>query len=98
MDECHPEGIHDQGAYELGNVRIITNDENKLAAMFGSKNHQFGKTGANSPNWGRYPSEETKKKMGASMTGKPKSEEHKQKMSASMTGSNNPNWGKRSKN
>jgi group I intron endonuclease len=53
--------------------------------------------GMNNPNYGKHPSDETKRKICESNKGKHKgnlSEEHRKKISNRLKGENNPNYGK----
>jgi len=67
-----------------GRNRVFTeaHRNNLSAAQTGNKNHQFGKC----------PSEETRKKMSISQTGRNHSPETKRKMSDASKGENSPNW------
>ena len=60
----------------------------------------YGKTGENSPNYGKHHSEETKMKISASMKGKkrgPFSEEHRRKLSEVRKGKKRGKYKKRAK-
>lgn len=71
----------------------------KLSLAFtGEKNHQYGKVGELSPNFGKLRNEETKQKISESLKGRTLSSEHKTKLSnikKKLTGINHPNYGKK---
>jgi len=59
-------------------------------------NPMYGKTGEKSPNFGKHPSEKTKRKI-SQANSNPSNETRKRK-SISKSGKNNPNWGKHPSN
>ncbi len=76
-------------------------DEHKFKlslAFSGKNNHQYGKTGELSPNYGRIVSEETKEKISKSLTGRILPENQRIKMSNAknnIKGDAHPNFGKK---
>jgi hypothetical protein len=62
--------------------------------MIGDKNHQFGKRGAESANYGRKRSEETRGKIREANLGRVFSDEHKMNISKSRTAEKSHCWGK----
>lgn len=71
----------------------------KLSLAFtGENNHQYGKVGKLSPNFGKIRTEETKQKISAALKGQIIPQEVREKMSAAkqnMSGENHPNFGKK---
>lgn len=60
----------------------------------GKHNPMYGRSGINSPRFGKAHSDFTKNKIRKKLTGRHLSEETKQKISQRMKGENNPNYGK----
>jgi hypothetical protein len=66
----------------------------RSCASSGENNAMYGKSGQDSPNYGRHCSDETKEKIAAKHRGCKASPELKQKLSDLRRGENHPNYGK----
>ena len=79
--------FQDQGFYEVGNVRIITNEENHAEQAHPSFEHSAEARGKMSRSHkGKIISQETKERMRISRTGKKHSEETKAKIAKAHLG------------
>lgn len=58
-----------------------------------SESHIGIQAGEKNPMFGKYPSEETRRKIGDAFKGKPKSEEHTRKVVATRRKNNSYPWG-----
>lgn len=73
----------DKGAYEVGNVKIITFEENSIERNLGRTHSQATKRKIGEARRGKTASEATKRKMSQSQSGRTHSEETKRKIAES---------------
>lgn len=79
---------------QRGKTRSEETRAKMSAARRGANHPMCGRTGENSPLYGRRHSAESIEKMCAAQSGKTLSATHRAKLSAAMSGANHPNWGK----